>query len=88
MVSLVLTKRAAMIEDDKSIHSQLRLITFSDGPPYETLHAVSKIMTLSNILHSRITLGNQRVNQRGKIRFIACVSKNYSMNTSTSLTLR
>lgn len=44
MASLVLTKRGAVIEADKSIHSQLRLVTFSDGPPYETLHAISKTM--------------------------------------------
>lgn len=44
MASLVLTKRGAVVEADKSIHSQLRLVTFSDGPPYETLHAISKTM--------------------------------------------
>ncbi|XP_054005626.1 dynein heavy chain, cytoplasmic isoform X1 [Hylaeus anthracinus] len=44
MASLVITKRGAIIEADKSIHSQVRLVTFSDGPPYETLHAISKTM--------------------------------------------
>jgi dynein heavy chain 1 len=37
--SLVCVKRAAVIEADKSIHSQLRLINFSEGSPYETLHS-------------------------------------------------
>lgn len=32
-------KRGAVVEADKSIHSQLHLINFSDGSPYETLHA-------------------------------------------------
>uniref|UniRef100_A0A336KP21 Dynein heavy chain, cytoplasmic n=1 Tax=Culicoides sonorensis TaxID=179676 RepID=A0A336KP21_CULSO len=39
MSSLVCVKRATVIEADKSIHSQIRLINFSDGSPYETLHA-------------------------------------------------
>lgn len=39
MASLACIKRGAVIEADKSIHSQLRLINFSDGSPYETLHA-------------------------------------------------
>lgn len=39
MTSLVCIKRGQVIEADKSIHSQLRLINFSDGSPYETLHA-------------------------------------------------
>lgn len=39
-----MTKRGSVVEADKSIHSQLRLVTFSDGPPYETLHAISKTM--------------------------------------------
>lgn len=39
MASLACIKRAAVIEADKSIHSQIRLINFSDGSPYETLHA-------------------------------------------------
>lgn len=44
MASVVFTKRGAVIEADKSIHSQLRLVYFSDGSPYETLHAISKTM--------------------------------------------
>ncbi|XP_076178666.1 dynein heavy chain, cytoplasmic isoform X5 [Ptiloglossa arizonensis] len=44
MASLVITKRGTVVEADKSIHSQVRLVTFSDGPPYETLHAISKAM--------------------------------------------
>lgn len=39
MASLVCVKRGGVIEADKSIHSQIRLINFSDGSPYETLHA-------------------------------------------------
>ncbi|XP_063237430.1 dynein heavy chain, cytoplasmic isoform X2 [Bacillus rossius redtenbacheri] len=43
MSSLVCTKRGAVVEADKSINSQVRLINFSEGSPYETLHAfVSK----------------------------------------------
>lgn len=37
--SLVCVKRGAVVEADKSIHSQLRLINFSEGSPYETLHS-------------------------------------------------
>ncbi|XP_055310948.1 dynein heavy chain, cytoplasmic isoform X4 [Sitodiplosis mosellana] len=37
--SLVCIKRGAVIEADKSIHTQLRLINFSEGSPYETLHS-------------------------------------------------
>ncbi|XP_046751875.1 dynein heavy chain, cytoplasmic isoform X5 [Diprion similis] len=44
MASLVFTKRGAVVEADKPIHPQLRLVTLSDGPPYETLHAISKTM--------------------------------------------
>lgn len=45
MTSMVCVKRGAVIEADKSIHSQLRLINFSEGSPYETLHAfISKTM--------------------------------------------
>lgn len=44
MASIVLTKRASTVEADKSVHSQLRLVFFSDGSPYETLHAMSKTM--------------------------------------------
>lgn len=39
MASLACIKRGLVVEADKSIHSQLRLINFSDGSPYETLHA-------------------------------------------------
>lgn len=39
MASLACIKRGVVIEADKSIHSQIRLINFSDGSPYETLHA-------------------------------------------------
>ncbi|XP_046627104.1 dynein heavy chain, cytoplasmic isoform X5 [Neodiprion virginianus] len=44
MASLVFTKRGTVVEADKPIHPQLRLVTLSDGPPYETLHAISKTM--------------------------------------------
>ncbi|CAB0033630.1 unnamed protein product [Trichogramma brassicae] len=44
MISIAFTKRGAVIEADKSIHSQLRIVYFSDGSPYETLHAISKTM--------------------------------------------
>ncbi|XP_069694728.1 dynein heavy chain, cytoplasmic isoform X3 [Periplaneta americana] len=45
MSSMVCVKRGAVIEADKAIHSQLRLINFSEGSPYETLHAfISKTM--------------------------------------------
>ncbi|XP_047110794.1 dynein heavy chain, cytoplasmic isoform X3 [Schistocerca piceifrons] len=45
MCSFACIKRGAVIEADKSIHSQLRLVNFSDGSPYETLHAfISKTM--------------------------------------------
>ncbi|KAL7038933.1 hypothetical protein ACKWTF_009751 [Chironomus riparius] len=44
--SLVCLKRAAVIEAEKSIHSQLRLINFSEGSPYETLHSfISKTLS-------------------------------------------
>ncbi|XP_025833356.1 dynein heavy chain, cytoplasmic [Agrilus planipennis] len=39
MASLVMLKRGAVIEADKSIRAQLRMMNFSDGSPYETLHA-------------------------------------------------
>lgn len=39
-------KRANVIEADKPIPSQLRIVQFNDGSPYETLHAlVSKAIT-------------------------------------------
>jgi hypothetical protein len=42
---MVCVKRGTVIEADKSIHSQLRLVNFSEGSPYETLHAfISKTM--------------------------------------------
>lgn len=39
MSSLVCIKRGQVVEADKSIHSQIRLINFSEGNPYETLHS-------------------------------------------------
>lgn len=39
MASLAVIKRGLVVEADKSIHSQVRLINFSEGSPYETLHA-------------------------------------------------
>ncbi|XP_055707524.1 dynein heavy chain, cytoplasmic isoform X3 [Phlebotomus papatasi] len=39
MTSLVCIKRGSVVEADKTIHSQVRLINFSEGSPYETLHA-------------------------------------------------
>lgn len=39
MSSLVIIKRSSVIEADKSIKSQLRIINFSDGSPYEILHS-------------------------------------------------
>ncbi|XP_041980502.1 dynein heavy chain, cytoplasmic isoform X3 [Aricia agestis] len=45
VAAFVCIKRGIVIEADKSIHSQLRLINLSDGSPYETLHAfISKTM--------------------------------------------
>jgi len=39
-------KIATVIEADKPIPSQLRIVQFNDGSPYETLHAlVSKAIT-------------------------------------------
>lgn len=38
MSSLVCIKRGPVIEADKSIRSQVRLMNFSDGSPYEILH--------------------------------------------------
>lgn len=44
-LSLVCVKRGAVVEADKSIHSQLRIINFADGSPYETLHSfISKTL--------------------------------------------
>ncbi|CAH0551344.1 unnamed protein product [Brassicogethes aeneus] len=43
MSSLVCIKRGAVVEADKSIRAQVRLLNFSDGSPYEILHSyVSK----------------------------------------------
>lgn len=39
MSSLVCIKRGAVIEADKSIRAQVRLMNFSDGNPYEILHS-------------------------------------------------
>lgn len=39
MASLAVIKRSMVVEADKSIHSQVRLINFSEGSPYETLHS-------------------------------------------------
>ncbi|RZC33924.1 Dynein heavy, DHC N2, AAA 9 and/or MT domain containing protein [Asbolus verrucosus] len=39
MSSLVCIKRGAVIEADKSIRAQVRLMNFSDGSPYEILHS-------------------------------------------------
>ncbi|XP_064623935.1 cytoplasmic dynein 1 heavy chain 1-like isoform X3 [Lineus longissimus] len=39
MSSLVVIKRGQVVEADKSFASQLRLMNFSDGSPYETLHS-------------------------------------------------
>lgn len=45
VAAFVCIKRGVVIEADKSIHSQMRLINLSDGSPYETLHAfISKTM--------------------------------------------
>ncbi|KAJ9599379.1 hypothetical protein L9F63_010141, partial [Diploptera punctata] len=45
MTSMICVKRGAVVEADKPIHSQLRLINFSEGSPYETLHSfISKTM--------------------------------------------
>ena len=37
--SVAILKRAQMVEADKSFSSQLRVISLSDGSPYETLHS-------------------------------------------------
>lgn len=42
---MAIIKRGAVVEADKSISSQLRVISFSEGSPYETLHSfISKTM--------------------------------------------
>lgn len=41
--SVVFVKRGSVVEADKSMQSQLRVMNFSEGSPYETLHSfVSK----------------------------------------------
>lgn len=37
--SLVIIKRGSVIEADKSIRAQVRVIGLNDGSPYETLHS-------------------------------------------------
>lgn len=37
--SMVLIKRGAIVEAEKSFPSQIRVMNFSEGSPYETLHA-------------------------------------------------
>ncbi|XP_065208173.1 dynein heavy chain, cytoplasmic isoform X2 [Planococcus citri] len=45
MSSMALIKRSTVVEADKSLNSQIRIINFSEGSPYETLHAfISKTM--------------------------------------------
>ncbi|XP_048259760.1 cytoplasmic dynein 1 heavy chain 1-like isoform X2 [Haliotis rufescens] len=39
MSSVVMLKRGPVVEGDKGFPSQLRLMNFSEGSPYETLHA-------------------------------------------------
>lgn len=42
---MALIKRSTVVEADKSLNSQIRIINFSEGSPYETLHAfISKTM--------------------------------------------
>lgn len=42
---MALIKKGLVVEADKSINSQIRVINFSEGSPYETLHAfISKTM--------------------------------------------
>ena len=50
MSGLVVVKRGAVVEAEKPLNSQLRIMTLSEGSPYETLHdyvaaAVSCIVT-------------------------------------------
>ncbi len=37
--SIVFVKRSAMVEAEKSVGAQLRVLSLSDGSPYETLHS-------------------------------------------------
>ncbi|XP_065167911.1 dynein heavy chain, cytoplasmic isoform X2 [Atheta coriaria] len=39
MSSIIIIKRGAVIEADKSIRSQVRVMNFSEGSPYENLHS-------------------------------------------------
>ena len=39
LYSVVFIKRAPHLDGDKGLPSQLRIMNFSDGSPYETLHA-------------------------------------------------
>lgn len=39
VTSVVVIKRLAIIEADKSITGQLRVLNLSDASPYETLHS-------------------------------------------------
>ena len=36
---MVFIKRGPVVEADKAVSSQVRVMNFSDGSPYETLHA-------------------------------------------------
>ena len=38
--SVVIIKRGPVIEAEKNLSSQLRLMNLSDGSPYETLHSI------------------------------------------------
>ncbi|XP_039279680.1 dynein heavy chain, cytoplasmic [Nilaparvata lugens] len=45
MMSVAFVKRGGVVEADKSIQSQIRVMNFSEGSPYETLHSfISKSM--------------------------------------------
>lgn len=39
MHSVVFIKRGSQLEGDKGLASQLRIMNFSEGSPYETLHS-------------------------------------------------
>ena len=39
MASIVFVKRGAVVEAEKPIVQQVRVISLSDGSPYETLHS-------------------------------------------------
>jgi dynein heavy chain 1 len=38
MSGVVCVKRGTVVEAEKSLNTQLRMITLSEGSPYETLH--------------------------------------------------